>query len=62
MKQNYSKYSEEKVWKRWEEKQKNPTRSVVSRELIQMTIDMFEEPRESEGVLTVMNNVTGTPK
>jgi len=45
----------ETVWKRWEENQKNPTRSVVSRELIQMTLDMFEEPTESENVIIVSN-------
>lgn len=51
----YIKSSTEIVWKRWEENKKNPTRSVVSRELIQMTIDMFEEPTVNENVLIVEN-------
>lgn len=45
----------ETVWERWEDNLKNPTRPVVSRELIQATIDMFEEPTESEDVLTIQN-------
>lgn len=51
----YIKSSVETVWKRWEENQKNPTRSVVGRELIQMTIDMFEEPTANENVLVIEN-------
>lgn len=43
------------VWKRWEENMRNPTRSVVSRELVQMTIDMFEEPTESKNVIVINN-------
>ncbi len=43
------------VWERWEENLKNPTRSVVSRELVRTTIDMFEAPTESENVLTIEN-------
>lgn len=49
------KSSVETVWKRWEENQKNPTRPVVSRELIQMTIDMFEDPIPRENVVMVDN-------
>lgn len=45
----------ETVWKRWEENLKNQTRSVVSRELVQTTMDSFEEPSESENVLTIEN-------
>jgi len=45
----------ETVWERWEGNLKNPTRSVVSRELTQTTIDTFEEPTESENVLTIEN-------
>ncbi len=45
----------ETVWERWEENLKNPIRSMVSRELIQATIYMFEEPTESENVLTIEN-------
>lgn len=51
----YIKSSVETVWKRWEENQKNPTRSVVGRELIQMTINMFEEPSVNENVLVIEN-------
>lgn len=43
------------VWKRWEENRQNPTRSVVRKELVKMTIDMFEEPTESENVIIVNN-------
>ena len=46
----------EEVWKRWEENRQNPTRSVVSRELVQMTIDMFEEPDESENAIVINNS------
>ncbi len=45
----------ETVWLRWEENQKTPTRSVVSRELVQMTIDMFEEPTEKENIIVIEN-------
>lgn len=45
----------EVVWQRWEENQKNPSRSVVSKELVQQTIDMFEEPTEDESVIIVNN-------
>lgn len=51
----YIKSSAETVWKRWEENQKNQTRSVVSKELMQMTIDMFEEPTVNENVLVIVN-------
>ncbi len=43
------------VWKRWDENNQNPTRSVVSKELVQMTIDTFEEPTESENVIVINN-------
>lgn len=46
----------ETVWQRWEENQKDPTRSVVSKELVQQTIDMFEEPRENENVIVIDNS------
>ncbi len=45
----------ETVWKRWEDNQKHQTRSVISRELVQSTIDIFEEPSKSENILTVEN-------
>lgn len=45
----------EVVWQRWEENQKEPTRSVVRKELVQQTIDMFEEPSEDENVIIVNN-------
>ena len=51
----YIKTSIENVWKRWEENQQNPSRSIVSRELVQQTIDMFEEPLVSEGALIIEN-------
>jgi tRNA uridine 5-carbamoylmethylation protein Kti12 len=44
------------VWKRWEENKENPIRSVVSKELVQMTIDMFEEPTESENAIIINNS------
>lgn len=44
------------VWKRWEENKENPTRSMVSKELVQVTIDMFEEPNESENVIVINNS------
>lgn len=43
------------VWERWEANQKNPTRSIVSKALVQTTIDTFEEPLESEKVIVIQN-------
>jgi predicted kinase len=43
------------IWKRWEENRQNPTRSLVSKDLVQMTIDMFEEPEEWEHVTVIRN-------
>ena len=51
----YIKTPVETVWQRWEENYNNPRRSVVSRELVQQTIDMFEEPAESENVIIINN-------
>lgn len=51
----YIKSPVEIVWKRWEENQKNLTRPVVSKELVQQTIDMFEEPTEDESVIVINN-------
>lgn len=51
----YIKTPVETVWKRWEENCKNPQRSVVSRELVRQTIDMFEEPTEDENVIIIEN-------
>jgi predicted kinase len=45
----------EVIWKRWEENQQSRTRSVVNRELVQQTIDMFEEPTEGEDVVVICN-------
>jgi predicted kinase len=45
----------ETVWQRWSENQKNPSRSVVSKDLVQQTIHMFEEPTEEENVIMVDN-------
>ena len=52
----YIKTPIETVWRRWEENQSKPSRSVVSRELVQMTIDMFEEPGEDESVIVIHNS------
>ena len=51
----YVQSSVETVWRRWNENQKNQTRPVVSKELMQMTIDMFEEPTVNENVLVIVN-------
>lgn len=51
----YIKTSIETAWKRWEENQKHPSRSVVDKELVQKTIDVFEEPTENEGIITIFN-------
>ena len=51
----YIKTPIETVWQRWEKNHNNPQRSVVSRELVQQTIDMFEEPTESENVIIIDN-------
>ena len=51
----YIKTTTETVWRRWEENCNNPQRSVVSRELVQQTIDMFEEPTEDENVILIYN-------
>lgn len=45
----------ETVWRRWEENRENPTRSTVSKELVQQTIDMFEEPTERENAIVISN-------
>ena len=51
----YIKSPVETVWKRLEDNQSDPSRSVVSKELVQMTIEMFEEPTEDENVIIVKN-------
>jgi len=51
----YIKTPIETVWKRWEENTKNKERSVVSRELVQMTIDGFEIPEKNENVFVIDN-------
>jgi gluconate kinase len=43
------------VWTRWEENNANRNRSVVSRELVQTTIDTFETPTSEEDVLVIVN-------
>jgi len=45
----------ETVWQRWKENQENPSRPQVSKELVQMTIDMFEEPTVNESVIAFDN-------
>ena len=51
----YIKTPIETVWKRWENNINNPQRSVVGRELVQQTIDVFEEPMQQEGVHIITN-------
>lgn len=51
----YIKASIENVWNRWKENQKNRTRSVVDKALVQQTINMFEEPTEEENVIIINN-------
>ncbi len=51
----YVKAATEIIWQRWEENNLNPTRSKVSKVLVQQTIDAFEEPPESEGVTVIEN-------
>lgn len=45
----------ETVWARWEENRQRPTRSVVSRELVEQTIETFETPTADEQVITIDN-------
>lgn len=52
----YIQCSPETVWKRWEENQKNQTRSVVRKDLVQMTICQFEVPTDAENVITIIND------
>ncbi len=51
----YIKSSTENVWKRREKNQESQSRSIVSKDLVQMTIDMFEEPTEEENTIVVNN-------
>jgi len=51
----YIQTSVETVWKRWEENLNTKDRSVVSKELVQMTIDGFEVPDKDENVLIIEN-------
>lgn len=51
----YIKTSVETVWRRWEENQKSRARSIVAKELVQMTIGMFEEPTEAENTVIIDN-------
>lgn len=58
----YVKSSIENVWKRWEESQIRKSRSVVDKQLVQQTIDLFEEPTDEENVIVINNrNVNGEP-
>jgi predicted kinase len=52
----YVKSSIENVWKRWEKNQVSPSRSVVDKNLVQMTIDMFEDPATDENVVVIDNS------
>ncbi len=51
----YVKTPAEVIWERWRENQKSPSRPQVSEELVQVTIDAFEEPDESESTITIQN-------
>lgn len=51
----YVKVEADKVWKRWEENQLSPSRPQISRELVQLTIDTFEEPDKIENTITIAN-------
>ncbi len=51
----YVKTPVDTIWKRWEENELSHSRPQVSRELVQVTIDMFEEPDESENTITLQN-------
>jgi len=46
---------QEMVWERWENNKKNRERSVVSKELVQMTLDAFETPTEDESVYRIVS-------
>jgi predicted kinase len=52
----YIQSSVETVWKRWEKNVTNQNRSVVSKDLVQTTIDTFEIPTIEENSITVMND------
>lgn len=43
------------VFERWMKNQNAPSRPQVSQDLVQATIDTFEEPDESENVITLQN-------
>ncbi len=51
----YVKTPAEIVWERWRENQKTPSRPQVSAELVQATIDTFEEPQGEENVIVIDN-------
>lgn len=51
----YVKSSTENVWKRWKENQERQSRSIVSKDFVQITIDMFEEPTEEENTIIINN-------
>lgn len=53
----YVKTPTEVIWGRWRENQKAPSRPQISQDLVQATIDTFEEPDESENVITLQNNL-----
>lgn len=51
----YVKVGADTVWKRWEDNQLSPSRSQISQELVQMTLDTFEEPTSTERTIVVPN-------
>lgn len=52
----YVQCSPEMIWKRWEKSVTEKNRPIVSRDLVQMTIDQFEVPAEDENVITILND------
>jgi len=51
----YVKTPVEQVWQRYEKNLVQPTRSVVPRDLVHMTISMFEEPMIEENHVVIKN-------
>jgi predicted kinase len=45
----------ETVYARWEANSKSPTRSVISKKLLEMTVNSFERPTEDEQILVLAN-------
>ena len=41
------------IWKRWEKNKKLTTRSIVAKDLVQMTINAFEPPTQDEHIIEI---------